>query len=172
VRRTVALRLDRRLASRIDASDVVQEVLLEAVRRLRAGLPELPIDLWLVWLAREKVVALHRQHLAAERRSVKHEAQILPDDSSACLVQALTSRGPSPSQAAQALEAAERLRLALGQLDEDERDLVLWRHFEQLSNREIAQLLGIGEAAAGKRYIRALERLRGLLESLGASGPP
>ena len=80
-------------------------------------------------------------------------------------------KGPSPSQAVAAAEAAEKLRLALGQLDDDERDLILWRHFERLTNREIAQLLGISEAAAGKRYVRALERLRGLLLGLGLSGP-
>jgi RNA polymerase sigma-70 factor (ECF subfamily) len=173
LRRTVLLRLDRRVLARLDVSDVVQEVMLEAVRRLRAGgRTEMPMDLWLAWLAREKVLALHRQHLRADCRAVGHEAAPLPVDSSACFVQALVSRGPSPSQTVAAAEAAERLRVALGKLDDDERDVVLWRHFEQLSNRKIARLLGISEAAAGKRYIRALERLRGLLEGAGVSGQP
>src|SRR5262249_49774463 len=128
---------------------------------------EMPLDLWLVWLAREKVIALHRKHLHADCRAVGHEAAQLPADSSACFVAGLTGRGPSPSQAVAAAEAAARPRPGLGRLDDDERDVVLWRHFEQLSNRDIARLLGISEAAAGKRYIRALERLRGLLESAG-----
>ncbi len=168
VRRAVALRLDRRLAARVDISDVLQETYLEASRRLPDYLRQrpLPFALWLRWLAREKVLALHRQHLYADRR----EAAPLPADSSALLVRGLLGREPSPSQAATAAEAAERLRLALGQLDEDERDLILWRHFEQLTNREIARLLGITEAAAAKRYVRALERLRGLLIGLGVSG--
>ncbi len=68
-------------------------------------------------------------------------------------------------------ELAERLRLALGQLDDDERDLIVWRHFEQLSARETAQLLQITEAAASKRYIRVLERLRTILIDLGVSQP-
>jgi RNA polymerase sigma-70 factor (ECF subfamily) len=113
---------------------------------------------------------LHRQHLHAEARAVGREVAPLPADSSACFVGALVGPGPTPSQAATAAEAAQLLRVALGRLDEDEHDLILWRHFEHLSNREVAQLLDVSEAAAGKRYIRALERLRGLLLSLGVCG--
>ena len=81
----------------------------------------------------------------------------------------MLAKEPSPSQALGAVELAERLRLALGQLDEDEREIILWRHFEQLTNRDIACLLAINDAAANKRYIRALQRLRGLLLNLGVS---
>lgn len=173
VRQAVALRLDRRLAARVDVSDVLQETYLEASRRLPDYLARapLPFGLWLRWLARERVLMLHRQHLLADRRAVGREAPPLPADASSVFVGALLGKGPSPSQAVAAAEAAEKLRLALGQLTDDERDLILWRHFEHLTNREIAQLLGITEAAAGKRYIRALERLRGLLLGLGLSGP-
>jgi RNA polymerase sigma-70 factor, ECF subfamily len=172
VRQTVALRLDRRLLARVDVADVVQDTYLEATRRFDEYLrrPGLPFHLWLRWLAREKVLTLHRQHLFADRRAVGREAPPLPVDSSTCFTRALLGREPSPSQAVAAAEVAERLRLALGQLDDDERDLILWRHFEHLANREIAQLLGIADAAAAKRYIRALERLRGILISLGVSG--
>jgi RNA polymerase sigma-70 factor (ECF subfamily) len=172
VRRGIALRLDRRVAARVDVSDVVQETYLEAARRLPAYLerPDMPFRLWLLWLAREKVLVAHRQHLGADMRSVGREAAPLPPDPSARFVCGLLGRGPSPSHAAAAAELAERLRAALGQLDEDERSILLWRHFEQLANREIAQLLRISDAAANKRYIRALGRLRGLLLSLGVSG--
>jgi RNA polymerase sigma-70 factor (ECF subfamily) len=173
LRQAVALRLDRRLAARVGVSDVLQDAYLEALRRLPDYLAQatLPFDLWLRWLAREQVLAAHRRHLLADRRAVGREAPPLPADASSIFVGALLGKGPSPSQAVAAAEAAETLRLALGQLDDDERDLILWRHFEHLRNREIAQLLGITEAAAGKRYVRALERLRGLLLSLGLSGP-
>lgn len=172
VRQTVVLRLDRRLAARVDVADVVQETYLEATRRLDEYLrrPVLPFDLWLRRLARERVLMLHRQHLFADRRAVGREAPPLPVDSSTCFTRALLGREPSPSQAVAAAEVAERLRQALGQLDDDERDLILWRHFEHLANREIAQLLEIAEAAAAKRYIRAVERLRGILIGLGVSG--
>jgi RNA polymerase sigma-70 factor (ECF subfamily) len=168
----IALRLDRRLAARVDVSDVLQETYLEAARRLADYLarPEMPFHLWLRWLARERVLVLHRRHLGTARRAVSQEVQPLPVDSSAQLVRGLVGPGPTPSQALAAVELAERLRLALQQLDPDERDLLLWRHFEQLSNREIAQVLRVSEAAANKRYVRALQRLRGLLAGLGVSG--
>jgi len=171
IRRTVQLRLDRRVAARVDASDVVQETYLEASRRLTDYLAgeSMPFALWLHWLAREQVLMCHRRHLAADKRAVAREVSCLPADSSAQFVNGILGKGSSPSRHLAAAELAERLRYALQQLDEDERDLILWRHFEQLTNRETAQLLHITEAAASKRYVRALERLRGLLESLGIS---
>jgi RNA polymerase sigma-70 factor (ECF subfamily) len=172
--RAIALRMDHRVAARVDASDVLQETYLEAFKRLPAYLEQqhMPFYLWLYWIAREKVVALHRRHLGAEKRAVTHEAMPLPADNPATFVgTVIAGHDPSPSQALAKAELAERLRQALGQLDDDERDLILWRHFEQLSARETAQLLEISEAAASKRYIRAVERLRTILEGLGISGP-
>ena len=95
----------------------------------------------------------------------------MPVDSSAEFVSGLIGRLPSPSQELANAELAERLRLALERLDADERDLILWRHFEQLSARDMALLLNITEAAANKRYIRAVERLRKFLQDLGVSNP-
>ena len=170
----IALRMDRRVAARVDASDVIQETYLEAFRRSPKYLrkPPMPLYLWLRWIAREKVLAVHRRHLGAEKRAVAHEVPLLPADSSATFVSAvIADHDPSPSQALAKAELAERLRLALGQLDDEERDLILWRHFEQLSARDMAQLPGISEAAASKRYIRVVERLRTTLVSLRISGP-
>jgi RNA polymerase sigma-70 factor, ECF subfamily len=172
IRRAILLRLDRRVTARIDASDVLQDTYVEAVRRLPDYLanPPLPFELWLRWLAREQVLMCHRRHLGADKRAATREVGPLPADSSAQFVGGMVGRGSSPSQHLAAVELAERLRLALQQLSEEERDLILWRHFEQLTNRETAQLLQITEAAAGKRYLRALERLRDLLVNLGVSG--
>ncbi len=170
----IALRMDRRVAARVDASDVLQETYLEAFKRLPRYLQlrPMPFYLWLCWIAREKVLALHRRHLGADKRAVTHETPLLPADSSATFVSAvIAGHEPSPSQALAKTELAERLRLALGKLDEDERDLILWRHFEQLNTREMAQLLEISEAAAAKRYIRAVERLRKILVNLGVTKP-
>jgi RNA polymerase sigma-70 factor, ECF subfamily len=174
LQKAVAMRIDRRLAARVDASDVLQETYLEAFRRLPQYLEkqEMPFYLWLHWIAREKVLALHRRHLGAEKRAVTYEAPLLPADSSATFVSVvLAGREPSPSQALARTELAESLRQALGQLEDDDRDLILWRHFEQLSARDMAQLLHISEAAAAKRYIRAVERLRAILLGLGVSAP-
>ena len=169
LRQVIAFRMDRRLAARADASDVLQETYLEAFRRLPRYLEQedMPFYLWLRWIAREKVMALYRRHRGADKRAVDREIPLLPTDSSARLVTGVIGGGPTPSQQLARKELADRLRTALGQLEEDERDLILWRHFEQLSIRETAQLLHITEDAAGKRYIRALERLRKLLASAG-----
>ena len=171
LRRAILLRLDRRVAARIDASDVLQETYLEAARRLPDYLanPSLPFDLWLRWLAREQVLTCHRRHLGADKRAAAREVGPLPADSSAQFVRDFAGCGPSPSQHLAAVEIAERLRQALQMLSEEERDLILWRHFEQLSNGEVAQLLQITDAAASKRYVRALERLRAMLIDLGIS---
>jgi len=169
LRQVIAFRMDRRLAARADASDILQETYLEAFKRLPRYLEQedMPFYLWLRWIAREKVMALYRRHLGAGKRAVDREIPLLPADSSARFVKGVMGGGPTPSQQLARMELADRLRTALGQLEEDERDLILWRHFEQLSIRETAQLLHITEAAAGKRYIRALERLRKLLTSAG-----
>jgi RNA polymerase sigma-70 factor (ECF subfamily) len=171
--RAVSLRLDRRLAARVDASDVVQEACLEAFRRLPDYLrqPDLPLDMWLLWLAREQVLMAHRKHLIADKRAVGREVAPLPADSSAAVVRSLTGAGPTPSGLAAAAETAEKLRQALGRLDDDERELILMRHFEQLSNGDVARVLGIHEPAASKRYVRALERLRGILLSMNVVNP-
>jgi RNA polymerase sigma-70 factor (ECF subfamily) len=165
LKRAIAWRLDRRLGSRLDVSDILQETYAVALRRLAEYLrrPEMPFDLWLLWLAREQVQTAHRRHFGTDGRALGREVPALPVDSSACFIQGLLAQETSPSKAAVAAEAAEQLRQALSHLTEDELDLILWKHFEQLSHREIARLLGITEAAAAKRYIRAVERLRGLL---------
>jgi RNA polymerase sigma-70 factor (ECF subfamily) len=171
--RAVALRLDRRLAARIDASDIVQDTCLEAFRRLPDYLraPDMPLDVWLLWLARERVLMAHRKHLFADKRAVGREVAPLPADSSVAVVGSLAGGGPTPSSVAAAAESAEQLRQALGRLDDDERELILMRHFEQLGNRDAAKVLGVSEAAASKRYVRALERLRGILLSMNVVNP-
>lgn len=171
LQQAIALRLDRRLSARVDASDVLQETHLEAASRLPKYLdkPDMPFYLWLRWIAREKVIALHRRHLGADKRAIGREVPLLPPDSSVRFVSSVMGRGPTPSQQFAAAELAERLHAALEQLEQDERDLILWRHFEQLTARETAQLLQITEAAASKRYVRALERLRKLMLDMGVS---
>jgi len=173
LQKAIAIRMDRRLAARVDASDILQETYLEAFQRMPKYLQQegMPFYLWLHWIARGKVLGLHRRHLGADKRAIQHEMPPMPVDSSAEFVSGMIGRGPSPSQELAKAELAEQLSKALGQLDDDERDLILWRHFEQLSARDTAQLLQISEPAAAKRYIRAVERLRAILIGLGVSGP-
>jgi RNA polymerase sigma-70 factor (ECF subfamily) len=173
LRKAIAIRMDRRVAARVDASDVIQETYMEAFRRFPNYLKQekLPFYTWIYWIASQKLIGVHRRHLGAEKRSVQYEAPHMPVDSSAELVSGLIGRLPSPSPELARKELAERLRMALGYLSTTERDLILWRHFENLSARDIARLLDITEAATYKRYVRAVEHLRKILKDLGASIP-
>src|SRR5262245_4026227 len=172
LRRMVALRFDPRLQGRLDASDVIQEAYLEASTRLDEYLrdPKLPFFLWLRFLTGQKLVTLHRQHLAVQMRDAGREVLLyrgtLPETSSAALAAQLMGHEPRPSEAAVRAERKLRLQEALNSLDPLDREVLALRHFEQLSRAEIAQVLGISEAAASKRYLRALKRLKDILNSL------
>jgi RNA polymerase sigma-70 factor (ECF subfamily) len=169
LRRMVELRLDGRLQARLDASDVVQEAYLEAARRLEEYLrePRLPLFLWLRLVVGERLTWLHRHHLGTHMRDAGREVSLyrgaVPMASSAALAARLMGRQTSPSEAAVRAERALRLREALDALDPIDREVLALRHFEELDRAEAAQVLGISEAAAAKRYVRALRRLKQVL---------
>jgi RNA polymerase sigma-70 factor, ECF subfamily len=170
VRRMIDLRLDPAIAARVDASDVVQEVLLEASRRLDNYLrdPVMPFHLWLRHIAKDHIIDAHRRHRQAQRRGVDREQPLVPaglaDHSSIELAAQFIDQELTPASAAMKQELERRLHLAIAELDEDDRDIVLMRHFEQLSNQEVAALLQLTEPAASMRHLRALRRLRELLK--------
>jgi RNA polymerase sigma-70 factor (ECF subfamily) len=163
--RFVELRLDPQLRARVDPSDVVQEAHMEAVRRLDGYLEEapMPFRLWLRQIAQDRLLMLRRRHRGAGRRAVTREAA-WPDESSLAFAQQLLAAGTSPSERLAASELAQRVQQAVAQLPEADREIVLLRNFEGLSNHEVAQLLAIQPATASQRYGRALLRLRKLLE--------
>jgi RNA polymerase sigma-70 factor (ECF subfamily) len=171
LRQFVELRLDPRLRPRVDPSDVVQEAQLEAARRLPKYLdqPALPFRLWLRQIAYDHLLKSRRRHVGAARRAVDREVA-LPDRSSLLLARQLFARGPSPSQQLDESELAQRLREAMTQLPEADREVLLLRHYEGLSNAEAGVLLGIDPGAVSKRHGRALLRLHRLL--FGAEGRP
>lgn len=175
LRRMIDHRLDPALAARLDASDIVQDVLLEAHRRLSDYLrqPAMPFLLWLRHIAKDHMIDAHRRHRQAQRRSLDREQPLVPtvlaDHSSVELAGQLLDGEPTPASAAIREELSKRLESAIAQLDEDDREVVLMRHAEQLSNQEVAALLGLSEAAASMRYLRAVRRLRTAL--LPGSGP-
>jgi RNA polymerase sigma-70 factor (ECF subfamily) len=168
LRRMVAVRLDRRLAPRVDPSDVVQEALAEAAERLDEYLAARPLPFfpWLRRIAGEKLIQAHRRHVGAARRSVaREESPPLPDESAAELAGRLFAREPSPSRQAADRETARRARAALEALPEGEREVLVLRHLEQLSVAETAEALGVTPGAVKMRHLRAVERLRRLLEN-------
>lgn len=169
LRRMIDLRLDPMLARRVDASDIVQDVLIEANQRLAEYLksPNMPFHLWLRHLAQDRIIDTHRRHRVAQRRSVDKEQPInrpaWVDESSNSLVAQLVDTDRTPASEAIQTELARRLAAAVNELAEDDREIILLRHHEQLSNQDVAQLLGLTEAAASMRYLRALRRLRAVL---------
>jgi RNA polymerase sigma-70 factor, ECF subfamily len=172
LRRMVGFRLDPRLQGRIDPSDVVQEVCLAASRSLPDYLksPVMPFFLWLRGIAGNKLLELHRHHLGTPMRDARREVSLyrgsMPETTSAALAARLLGRFSRPSEVAVRVEVKLRLQEALNQMDPVDREVLALRHFEHLSNAEAAAVLGIKEAAAGKRYLRALDRLREILVNM------
>jgi RNA polymerase sigma-70 factor (ECF subfamily) len=172
LKRMVKLRLDPRIQGRVDASDIVQDALLEVSQKLAAYIqePKLPFFLWLRLLTGQKLALAHRQHLGVKARDAGREVSLhrgsCPAASSAALAARLMGKITSPSQAAIKAELKLRLQEALNAMDAIDREVLTLRHFEQLSNGEVALVLGIKETAACNRYMRALERLRSILEQM------
>jgi len=170
--RTVAFRLDRRLIGRLDAGDVLQEAFEEVLRRLPEYLERSELDffVWVRLTTGQKLTELHRRHLGAAVRDAGREASLglhgVAGASSVALAGAILDPGGTPSQAVATDERAERLRAAIEGMEEIDREVLCLRHFEQLTNREVAQVLGLTEPAATQRHTRALLRLRAILERL------
>lgn len=164
LRRMVAVRLDRRIAARVDASDIVQETLVEASRRLDDYLKERPIPFygWLRQLAGERVIDAHRRHVTSQRRSVtlEYRSQDFPDASIDRLAGAFFATDTSPSNRVIRLERGDQVKAALASLTLRDREVVVMRHLERLSIAEIASMLEISEPAVKSRLLRALLRMR------------
>jgi len=179
LRRMIDLRLDHALGRRLDASDVVQDVLIKASQRLGDYLrnPTMPFHLWLRQMAQDQMIDEHRRHRGAARRSLDRERPMAAasylDRSSLDLAAQLRDPELTPAAAALRGELERRFQAALKQLDDVDREIILLRHFEQLSNGEAAHALGLSEAAAGMRHLRALRRLRAILgEAPSLGGNP
>jgi RNA polymerase sigma-70 factor (ECF subfamily) len=169
LRRMVDLRLDPALTARLDASDVVQDVLIEASRRLDDYLASstMPFHLWLRHIARDHVIDAHRKHRKAQRRSIDREQSLAPralaEHSSIEMMGQILDQEMTPATAAIRHELEQRLAAAISRLEEDDREIILMRLYEQLSNQEIAALYNLTEPAAAMRYLRAVRRLQATL---------
>jgi RNA polymerase sigma-70 factor (ECF subfamily) len=168
----VEMRLDWRLRARIDASDVIQDAFVEVTQRLEDYFHDakVPFFLWLRLVVGEQLKNLHRHHLSVQMRDARREVSLyrdaLPEASSAALAAQLLGKQTSPTQAALRAERMLRMQQAINSLDAIDREIVSLRHFEQLNRSEAAQVLGIEESAATKRYVRALKRLKAALAGM------
>jgi RNA polymerase sigma-70 factor (ECF subfamily) len=169
LRRMIELRMDRRLQRRLDASDIVQDVLVDADRRLADYLaePALPFHLWLRQMALDRLIDAHRRHRGAARRSLDREQPLAAppwnEHSTHELAARLCDPQPTPAAAATLAELKRRFAAAVDRLEPRDRDIVLMRHVERLSNGEVARAIGLSPPAASMRYLRAMRRLRELL---------
>jgi RNA polymerase sigma-70 factor (ECF subfamily) len=170
LRQMVRLRLDRRLQGRVDPSDVLREAYLDLAARLpdyARDRPK-PTYLWLRLVTGQRLMPIHRQYLDAAMRDAGHEVSLyrgaLPQARSASLAAQLLGGLTTASQAADGAERQVQLQEALNGLDPLDREIRALRHFEGLSNGESAEVLGLSKTAANNCSIRALGRLRDLLE--------
>jgi RNA polymerase sigma-70 factor, ECF subfamily len=170
IKRMIGQRMDRGVQRRVDASDIVQDVMIEANRRLGDYLanPTMPFQLWLRHMARDRLIDAHRRHRVAANRSVDREVPMTvpegADQSQADMMQQVADRELTPAAAATWHELERRFAAAVEVLEPDDRQIVLLRHFEHLSTAETADVLGLTKPAAGMRYLRAMRRLRVLLD--------
>ncbi len=164
--RTIALRLDGRILGKVDSEDVLQDAFVESSRRIQDYLdrPSVPFFVWLRQITCQVLINTHRRYLGAKMRDVNQEVTLhrvaSAGTSSAFLVAQLADSLTAPSQVAVREEMVSELKTALEELEEIDREVLVLRHLEELTNNEVAQILGIDKYAASKRYVRALKRLR------------
>ncbi len=163
----VQRKMDPRLMARIDPSDVIQEVFLDANQRLSEMQgADIPLIAWLRFLCNQKLVDLQRKHIGAKKRSVQRESrQQAADFSLDSIAELLVANLTSPSLRVHRRDLAERVRVLLKELSPLDREILVLRHFEELSNQEVADSLRLSCNAASNRYVRALRRFRSVLES-------
>jgi RNA polymerase sigma-70 factor, ECF subfamily len=172
LRQMIRLRLDRRLQGRVDPSDVLQDAYLDVAEQLPSYVdrPEMPFFLWLRLVAGQRLMRVHRQHLGAAMRDAGREVSLykgaLPQASTLSLAAQLLGRFTSASQAAVRVERQLQLQAALNGMDPMDREIIALRHFEELTNGEAAEVLGLSKTAASNRYVRALMRLQAVLEGI------
>lgn len=171
LRHLVRMRLDHKIQRRLDVSDVVQDILVEANRRLQKYLedPVMPFHLWLRQIARDRIIDAHRRHRVSARRSIDREQPIAAprgyDESSIRLAAIIGDNQLTPAAAALQKEIAGRIELAITRLDEKDSEIIIMRHYEMLTNQEIALALELTEPAASMRYLRAVRRLKSNLQN-------
>ncbi len=166
LKRMVRLRLDRRLQGRVDPSDVLQEAWIDVNSRAAeyASNDEMPFFLWMRMITGQRLLEIHRRHLQTQMRDAGQEVSLyggaLPHANSMSLAAQLLRRLTTASAAAMRAESQIRLQEVLNRMDPIDREILALRHFEELSNGEVATVLELSKAAASNRYIRALKRLK------------
>ena len=176
LQRMVYFRLDQRLKGRVDPDDILQEAYLAARQRIDSFAVEKSnsVFVWLRLIVGQTMVDVHRRHLGSKRRDAGQEVSLQrfasPMASSASMSMHLLGGLPSPSQAAMKAEIATMLENVLADMEPMDQEILVLRHFEELSNKEVSELLGIQRSTASNRYVRALQRLKTILSRIPGVG--
>lgn len=168
--RMVCFRLDPRLTGRIDADDILQEAFVNVSK----GISSYEQDgksfyVWLRLVVLQTMVDVHRHHLGVQKRDIRREVTkrpTNPEATSVSLIRHLVGKISTPSQIARKAESLRQLEEGLEQMEPIDQEVLALRHFEELKNREVSEILGIDEKAASIRYVRALARLRSVLAKM------
>jgi RNA polymerase sigma-70 factor (ECF subfamily) len=166
--RMVNFRLDRRLGTRLDADDILQEAYVDASQRIEhyTADPTKSFYIWLRLIVTQTMIDAHRRHLGTQKRDIRREQKkqvAYPEATSISLARRLIGSVATPSQAAVKAEALEQLEQALEKMDPTDQEVLALRHFEELTNTEVSEVLGIQQKAASIRYVRAIARLKDVL---------
>lgn len=175
--RMLDARMDPLLRARLGASDVLQETWIEVRERIDDWVraPDMPFYLWVRYLAAQRLLKLRRFHVDAQKRDARRQVAdgpAGPEATTAALVDRLVATGASPSGVAALGELRTRLLDVLDAMDATDREVLALRHFEEMSNVEVARTLGIEPDAASKRYLRALARLKDAYARHGGDAGP
>ena len=171
LRRVVNFRLDYRLSGRVSESDVLQETYVRAAKRIDSFLtkPDMPFFVWLRLETQQQIMDIHRQHFSAEKRDIRKEISLgrssqKTGQTSMALAAHLVGKMTSPSQLFAKAEKIAALETTLNGMNDLDREVIALRNYEELSNEETAEVLQIKPSAASKRYLRALKRLKQIME--------
>lgn len=173
--RMIEFRLDPRLRNRIDPSDILQDAFLEAQRRVKdlADFSPLTHYVWIRQITLQVLIDAHRAHFR-QKRNIAQEIRLDQGSSrngtSLLMAHKIVGQISTPSRLVSKEEELERLRSALDSMEKVDQEVLALRHFEQLSNLEVAEILGISVTAASNRYVRAMSRLAQIIKLLNAPG--
>lgn len=169
--RMVAFRLDPRIRSRVDSSDILQEAFIEISRRIGEFIsqPAVSCFVWMRQKTLQTLIDTHRRHFRDKRDPKREVCFTLGADTHATsesIARQLVDEMTSPSQAAMNAEEIAGLQRALESMNEIDREVLALRHFEQLNNNQVAEILGTSPTAASNRYVRAATRLGEIISKL------
>jgi RNA polymerase sigma-70 factor, ECF subfamily len=168
--RIIEFRLDKRLHVRIDPQDVLQEAYLAASQRVPYFQRQaaMSVFVWLRLLVLQTVTDLYRRHLATGKRDIGKELVLPYPSPSMSIASGFFGHISSPSLMYANLDLFDKVERAIATMSKSDQEIIAMRHFEELNNKEVAEILGVEQKAASIRYYRALAKLRTVLSEYSA----